>query len=81
MVIAAGGKKDGLGTVTLGDLKSENIAVKAERTIKIGHLEVDMANAGLGMDRRCGLRIHELSLAQSGGDQWLRPYQLSLPAR
>lgn len=48
VVVIARRKKGSLIAVALGDAKSENVAIKVDRTVKIRHLEVDMADAGGG---------------------------------
>jgi hypothetical protein len=51
VVIAAGRNEGGLRSVALHQLETEHVAIKAERAIEIGDLEVDMADARAGGDR------------------------------
>ena len=45
MMVAAGGDESRVGAVSLGELKAEHAAVEAERTLKVGDLEMHMADA------------------------------------
>ena len=45
MMVAAGGNKGRLLTITLGELESENLAIEPQRALEIGHLQVDMADS------------------------------------
>src|SRR5665213_916054 len=56
VVVAAGRDKGGLGAIALNELEAEDAAIKGERAVEIGDLEVDMANAHAGIDRRGGFR-------------------------
>jgi putative ubiquitin-RnfH superfamily antitoxin RatB of RatAB toxin-antitoxin module len=52
VVIPASPKERGLCSVTLRDGEPQNIAVKVDGTLKIADLEVDVADAGVGV--HCG---------------------------
>jgi hypothetical protein len=45
MMITAGGDKRGVIPVALHQFKSEDIAIKIQRTLEIGDFQMDMANA------------------------------------
>jgi hypothetical protein len=51
VMVSAGREEYGTPAVALGDLEAEHIAVEAERAIKIGDFEVNVANPGGFMDR------------------------------
>ncbi len=44
MVIATGGDESRAGAVTLGQLEAQDAAIEAERTLKVGDLEMHMAD-------------------------------------
>jgi hypothetical protein len=51
MVIASSREKRCFLSVALRDLKAEHIAIKVERTFQVGHLQMNMANPDLWMNR------------------------------
>ena len=53
VVVAAGGEEGGGVAHTQGDVEAEDAVVEREGAIEVGYAEVDVAHAGLGMDR-CG---------------------------
>jgi len=59
MMVTARGKKCGIAAVLLGQLETENIAVESQRPVKIGHLQVNVADPDAGIkDRRLGCLFH-----------------------
>ena len=50
VVVAAGGQERGGITEARGHLEAEHVAVKTQGAFQVGHLEVNVAEAGLGMD-------------------------------
>ncbi len=52
VVIAAGREERGLRAVALRQLEAEHAAVEAEGAIKVGDLEVDVADPCAGIDGR-----------------------------
>ena len=56
MVVAPRRDERSFAAIALDQLEAENAAIKAERPLDIGDLEVDMPDAGLGGDRFCCLR-------------------------
>jgi hypothetical protein len=54
MVIAACGDKCRLRSAPLHQLEAEHAAIELQRPIKLGDLEMDMADAGAGIDRWSG---------------------------
>ena len=58
VMIAAGRDEGRLVAAPLHQFKAEHAAIKAERTLEIGDLEVDVADARAGGDRRMrGLKL------------------------
>jgi hypothetical protein len=60
VMVAASGKKSGLAAEALGEFKTQNIAIKSERAVKVRDLEMDMADADLRMKLtgvQVGLRV------------------------
>ena len=51
VVVAAGREEGGLRAITGGQLEAEHAAIEGKRALDVGHLEVDMADAGIGIDR------------------------------
>src|SRR5438270_12777121 len=51
MVITAGGKKRGLVSHALHQLKSKHVPVKPEGTFQVRYFQVYVANANLGINR------------------------------
>ena len=51
VVVAAGRDEGGLAAVALGQLESEHAAIECQRALQIGHLQMDMADPGAGIDR------------------------------
>lgn len=49
MVVAAGGEEGGLVAPALGDLKAGDVVVEGDGAFYVGDLEVDVADAGLGL--------------------------------
>ena len=66
VMIAAGGEEGGGVAHPDGHLKAEHVVVEAERALQVGHLEMHVADPGLGMDRFHGceqaIRWHKGSL-------------------
>ncbi len=54
-MITAGGEERGVPAETLRDLKPKHAAVKRQRPVEVGHLEVHMPDAHVGMNGR-GIR-------------------------
>lgn len=50
-MIPAGREERGGVTDAGGHFEAEHVPVKAERAFQVGHLEVDVTDAGQGMDR------------------------------
>ena len=46
-----GRDEGGVPAVALGQLEAEHAAIEAQRPLEVGHLQVDMADAGAGVDR------------------------------
>ena len=76
MMIAAGGQERGLSPKALLQLEAEHAAIKGERAIEIGDLQMNMADANaridqarrqVWLDRRQsgGLSTHGVTLANS----------------
>ena len=51
VVVAAGREEGGLRAVARRQLEAEHAAIEGERALDIGHLEVDVADAGTRIDR------------------------------
>ena len=51
VVVAARRDERCLGAVPLGQLEAEDAAVEPQRPLKVGHLQVDVTDADLGIDR------------------------------
>ena len=51
VVIAARRQEGQLITDPAGDLEAEDVAVEGDGAVEVGHLEVDMADLGAGIDR------------------------------
>ena len=49
VVVAAGGEEGGLVAPALGDLKAGDVVVEGDGAFYVGDLEVDVADAGLGL--------------------------------
>lgn len=76
MMIAAGGNERGLRAEALRKLETEHAAAEAKSAVEIGDLEVNVANAGLGMDGRHGHRMSpKASIAKLGSVDWLRDFR------
>ncbi len=45
----------------LGQLEAEDVAVETERAVKVGHLQVDVADVGARVDRPPGRELLRLS--------------------
>ena len=59
MVVASSADEGGLGAVALLEFQSQNTAVEIEGAIKVGDLEVDMADIDPGIDGSwCGHGLH-----------------------
>ena len=52
MMVTTGGDEGRAGAVALRELKAEHAAVKGERALQIGHLQVNAADADAGMHGR-----------------------------
>ncbi|MGH9859315.1 MAG: hypothetical protein ACRD5F_04745 [Candidatus Acidiferrales bacterium] len=57
-MVIAGGDEGGALSVALGERKAKHSAVKIQRALEVGNLEMDMANANCGINRR----VHALPL-------------------
>ena len=55
-MVAAGGNERGLRAILLHELEAEHADVEIERARQVGHLQVDMADAGAGGDG--WIRLH-----------------------
>ena len=66
VVIAAGRNERRAGAQSLHDLEAEHAAIKSQRAIEIGHLEMNMPDAGSRDDRRWGFG-HMMFLFSVGG--------------
>jgi hypothetical protein len=51
VVVAAGGDKRRLAAIALGELEAEHAAIKPQRALQIGDLEVHMPDTDAGIDR------------------------------
>src|SRR4051812_8530276 len=52
VVIAPGGQERQLIADAAGDREAEDVAVEADGALEVGHLEMDVADLGAGIDRR-----------------------------
>jgi hypothetical protein len=61
MVIAPGGKECRLVSVALGNVESKDVMVKGKGAVEVGHLQMNMANSDLWVNRTragSGVRFH-----------------------
>jgi hypothetical protein len=78
MMVAARGDERGLCAEALHELEAKHAAVEPEGTVKVGYLQVHMADADAGSEgRRSGVR-HGCSMAQ--GSNIAKPHAPAAPA-
>ena len=58
MMVTARREKRRLSPVTLRHLEPQDVAIKFQRPLEIGHLQVNVADANAGINRFCALGIH-----------------------
>ena len=51
MVVTTSGKERRLASIALREFESEHIAIKRERPIKVGNLQMNMSDADIRMNR------------------------------
>ena len=83
MMIAPRREKCSLPSITLGEFETEDVTIKSNCSLKVGYLEMHVADANLGMNWFCVWLFYHgaLELYQKTAQHWIGAARIAISIR